>query len=140
MYGGTADNTVTGQSVCLVSSSPASNTALVLADYAVANWGTTEYATRIAGTSWASAAYNDFALDAGGMAFISKTGVTKFGLRFSGDLDNSAPTYPGGSGEKDFYAGGFTADTALTTTDPKLVVVHASASVANRLMIIGVGV
>lgn len=135
-----ADNTIPGQSVCLVSSAPAANNAASTSDFAVANWGTTEYATRIAGTSFSTSAYNDYTLNAGGLTFLrtaidSVSGITKFGLRNSGDVDNVAPTHPGGAGEKNFeincYLSDQTSGETGTSTDPKLVVTHAPAGSAS---------
>lgn len=109
----------------LVASTPASNTALANADYG--NLGTTRYATDIAYASFTSdgSTYNDMALNATGLANVTATGVTKFGARLANDVDNSDPTWSSGaeSGYEVLYA-----DTTGTTKDPKLVVVHASAS------------
>jgi hypothetical protein len=63
----------------IYSSNPASNTALVAGDFD--SLGTTAFCdTPILFTNWGTG-YNDFALNASGLAAISKTGVSKFGLR-----------------------------------------------------------
>ena len=74
--------------LALVSSAPASNTAIVIADYAIANWGSVRFATDILLTTFsATSAYHDFALNSSGIANISKTGISKFGIRASSDID-----------------------------------------------------
>ena len=78
----------------LVSSNPASNTALVTGDFdqcgdAIDN--PTEFSTRLDIGSIAAGAYNDWALNASGLAAISKTGVTKLGWREGHDCIDSAP-------------------------------------------------
>lgn len=102
------------------SSSPASNTALATGDYS--SLGTTSFG-EIAYASWsASSVYNDFTLNASGLAAISNTGITKFGTKlgwdiagsFTGSYSNSAATG---------YAI-FLADQTGTASDPKLVVTY----------------
>ena len=67
------------------SSNPASNTAIVAADYAVALWGTTPFSdTPIAYGSWNVTGYNDWAFNAAGIAVIKKTAgdpITKLSVR-----------------------------------------------------------
>lgn len=106
-------------SVSLVSSAPASNTALVAADYD--QFGTTKFASDIAMASWNTSGYNDFALNATGIAAISKTGITKFGVRNTSDNDNAEPTWS--SGAKSEISGNY-AEATGTSTDPKLVATH----------------
>lgn len=66
--------------VNIYSSAPASNTALVAGDYDCG--GSTPYCdTDLTYASWSTAGYNDFALNATGLAAILKTGVSKFGGR-----------------------------------------------------------
>lgn len=121
----------------VVSSSPASNTALTTADFD--QFGTTVFSTSIDITSWSTTGYNDFALNASGIANITKTGVSKFCSREGHDIDN---VDPGGSGGLFSSAGGYYADQAGTTNDPKLVVTHAAAAATARiptLLLMGVG-
>lgn len=82
----------------LVLSTPASNTALVAADYT--ELGTALQATGKALSSYTAgpgAGYQDITLSATGLGNISKTSITKLGFRFSGDVSNTEPTSPGGS-------------------------------------------
>lgn len=121
----------------VVSSTPASNTAIVNADYSQV--GSTVFGS----ATWANVdqtAYFDITLDANGIANISKTGVSKFGTRQNWDTDNSPPTWS--SGGPAAYGYVQCADTAGTGNDPKLVVVHAAgggSAVYHRLGLLGVG-
>ena len=137
LYGVSADNTVAGQSIGITAATPASDNSFATTDFEKSHYDSTEFATRIAGTSWSTSAYNDFALNSSGLTHLADEmedngGIARLGARFSGDIDNSAPTYPGGSGEKDFFVGAYFADQsgAGTTNDPKLVVEHTSGSSA----------
>jgi hypothetical protein len=72
----------------VVSSSPASNTAIGTADYdqvGSTSFGSSAY-------SGSTSAYKDFSLNASGIANISKTGVSKFGTRGTEDINNTAPS------------------------------------------------
>ena len=124
--------------LAIVASNPASNSAIVNNDYNIAGWGTTEFASRLdLGTFIGSAAYHDFALNSSGKLHISKTGISKFGIRATNDLDNNTPTLRS-------YGGGYYADEAGTNKDPKLVVVHSEAAASSRpapqKMMMGMGV
>lgn len=114
----------------LVGSTPASNTAIATTDYS--NIGSTEYSdTHIAYSVWTTAnnnTWHDWTLNATGLSNVSKTGVTKLGVRHGNDLANVEPTYSSGD---DYYNGWYTAasaDTTGTGSDPKLVVVHSAAA------------
>lgn len=121
-----ADNLSITPDTALVSSAPASNTALVAGDFD--SLGTTEFATRISYANWSAsdAVYNDFTLNASGLSNISKTGVSKFGVRNGNyDLDAVAPTW---SGSVSSFMRHYYADQTGTANDPKLVVVHSAAA------------
>lgn len=115
---------------CLVAATPASNTSLSASDYT--QTGSTELATR---KSWASivkdsTTYTDFALNASGLANLSKTGYSVFGVRSSWDLDNSTTGLSWSSGAGTSLTV-FWADEIGTTKDPKLVVEHSAAGGSN---------
>lgn len=129
---GKANTYSTEPDLDIVSSNPASNTNLVSGDYNTL--GTTPYAS-ISYASFSTTGYNDFTLDASGIATISKTGVSKFGATFSWDTDNSAPTW---GNSKDIELDIRNADTAATTSDPKLVVTYTLGGV-RLLSLLGVG-
>lgn len=88
--------------------------------------GATDTYGSIAFASWNTAAYNDFTLNASGIANISKTGITRFGGRQSRDYGDSASHTLAPTGQN--LASSFTADQAGTTNDPKLVVVHSAVT------------
>lgn len=76
--------------LCLVSSAPASNANIATTDFPTANFGTTEYATRVTLASITTGQYLDMALNASGLTFINTPGIQKFGLMISYDLDNTS--------------------------------------------------
>ena len=124
--GGASDDSFTpAQSITLSSSTPASNTALTFGDYAVANFGSTRFATDITIANWSTTAYNDFALNSSGLTNISKTGVSKFGTRVSADFTNTAPD---AGASKRAAVAAFLAETVGTSSDPKLAVTHSVGS------------
>ena len=109
----------------LVTANPASNTNLVTGDYD--DIGTVAQATdkTVASVTADSATYNAMTLNATGLGNISKTGVTKFGIRSIADADNAEPTWA-------FVADQFvkmaTAEEVLAGDKrPKLVVTHTGA-------------
>lgn len=111
------------QSAGLVSSNPASNTGLVAGDFTTL--GTTRFATDKTIGSLSTGAYNDYTLNASGIAAISDSGITKFGYRLSCDIDNSAPTW--GSGQQ-ARVNAATANQTGTDNDPKLVITYTVVS------------
>lgn len=118
------------QTVKIVTCTPASNSTISTDDYD--QFGTTlQSDTAIRLNVWA-VAYNDFPLNATGIASISKTGITKFASRLNLDIENTAPT---GNG----YCAAYSADD--TAGDPKLVVTHAAAAAKppSNLLLMGAG-
>lgn len=109
--------------VNVYSSAPASSTALATADFDAV--GTTAFSTAITVASWSDAGYNDYALNASGLAAISKTGVSKFSLRSTADATNTEPTHSNGAIA---YIGADHAENAATSQDPKLVVTYSLAT------------
>ena len=78
-------------SIHIVSSTPASNTGLALADFDQV--GSVSFASKtLAAWNDGAGVYNDFSLNASGIANINKTGVSKFAVRLGTDLNNIAPT------------------------------------------------
>lgn len=116
----TAVSDVMSQSVGLTNAATASNTVVDSPDYKTNETYTTRYCdTDIDLGSITTSAYNAFALNATGLAAISKTGVTKFGSKMSGDIDNSEPTWSTGANCTVTWS---SADNTGTSQDPKLVV------------------
>lgn len=116
------DDAAFSQSVAIDHTVPANNTSLVVADYDVSGWDSTDQASRIALTSITTSAYNDFTLNSTGLSNISKTGNTWFGIRLSSDMDNSAPSWTADNAEFTMSMSEHTG----TTQDPKLVVTHSA--------------
>lgn len=118
--GNNANSNADSISYHIVSSSPASNTAITTADHDQV--GSTSFASKALST-FSNNTFQDFTLDANGIANISKTGISKFGLLSSLDLNNTAPTTsPTSISRFDITY----ADSA--SNDPKLVVTHAAAA------------
>lgn len=106
----------------MVTSLSASNTALVAGDHPDITT-TLQSDTTIAYSSFSITGYNDFVLNAAGRGNINKTGASKFAIRINYDLaDSPIPNWVQNA-QSSFTA--ISADTAGTSTDPKLVVVHA---------------
>lgn len=109
-------------SVSIVSSTPASDTSISVGDYDQV--GTTEFATaRIGFGVWSTSAYNDFTLNASGIANISKTGVSKFGVRSNWDTDDAEPTWVA---SKFNTVSWYPSSRAGTSEDPKLVITYST--------------
>lgn len=110
------------QSVYVTSANPASNTGLVEADYS--QLGTTKYNSGISIDDFSSVlVHTEVPLNAAGIAAINKSGITKFGLRLSGDIDDDEPVW---SGSDSSLLGIKSADTADTASDPYLSVTYVS--------------
>lgn len=123
-------------SMHITSASPASNNTLVASDFS--NVGETSFASIPTG-SYLSTGYNDFVLNASGIANVSLTGISRFGSRIGWDMDNSTTGFTWASGA--FSAIGCTfADQTGTTSDPKLTITYTLPSTNyTKLMLLGVG-
>lgn len=129
IYGTNRTNGLGKSSWVAVTSTPASNTALANADYG--NLGSTSLGS-VAYDSWSTSGYNDIAL--GDVSVVTKAGITKLGGRLEWDR---AGTFGGAWASGAFtYQGGYLADNAGTTNDPKLTVVHTAPATARRVMVI----
>ena len=104
-----------------VSATPASNTALSTSDYN--SFGTTAYATAIDITSITTSAYNTFTFNGTGIAAITLTGVSKFGVREGHDLVNNRPANNTGL-RVEFSS----AEASGTSQDPKFDVTYTTES------------
>lgn len=124
--GGTAKDDPNGNTpnINVYSSAPATDTNVVAGDFD--SLGSTEFATSLTYASWTINVYNTFTFNSTGRDNVSKTGITKLGLRnASYDVANSAPTWGSGSVTKMNCQ---SADAAGTADDPLLTVTHAAAS------------
>lgn len=118
----------TGLDFDIVTSNPASNTALAGSDYA--NLGGTPLAS-VAYASYSTGAYNDFSL---APADVTKAGISKFGCRLSWDVDNSFGGSWSSGASTSFHC--HNADQTGTTQDPKLTVIYTPAGGATRRVFI----
>ena len=119
---GTAVGDAVGGALAVVLSNPASNTGLANSD--IDDIGTTtQNTTNINFSSFATTTYNNFSLSTTGISNISKTGVTKFGMR---EANYDIPDVNPGSGNGQTYVKFYASDNTGTTEDPKLVVEHTA--------------
>lgn len=110
------------QSLYVTSVNPAANTSLAVTDYA--NFGTTKYNDGISLDSFTSVlVHTEVPLNATGIAAISKTGITKFGLRLGADIDNIEPSW---SSEASSSLGVKSADFSGQSSWPYLSVTYES--------------
>lgn len=123
LYGTSTKVTTLTDSLDIVASSPASNTAIATSDFP--NYGTTSF-SNMAISSWSDTAYNGFTLDSNGRSNISLTSVSKFGIRCHSDMVNTPPTWVSGGNARIYtYFSSMTG----TTNDPKLVVTYTTGGV-----------
>lgn len=126
--------------VNIYSVTTASSTAIGTGDYLYTNFGTTAYSTAIAYNNWSVSGYNTFTLNSSGLAHISLTGVTKFGIRNANyDVANNPPFLDNDIGST--YLFWYTADQAGTSYDPVLTITYyiitAPEVVANEASNVG---
>lgn len=121
IYGTGKTNALGSAEVDIVSVSTAGTDALVAADYAVANWGTTVFSS-VTYANFSDSAYNDITLDSNGIANVSKTSISKFGARLNWDTDNSFGGSWSSAADTRFNC--YMADQTGTSNDPKLVVTY----------------
>lgn len=118
-YAKTDDNSF-APNTNIFGSTPASNTDLVSSDFSQTQ--DVAFATAITYANWSTVAYNDFTLNATGLAAIAKTGISKFSVKNDNyDAANSAPVWSSGMG---MAVNGWFADAIGTSTDPKLVITY----------------
>ncbi len=105
----------------IVASTPAATNILAASDYG--QLGLTPFASKTY-AAYSTSAYNDFSLDASGIANVSKTGISKFGARLNWDTDNNfTGTWVLGDVSRFAF---YTADQTGTSNDPKLVVTYTT--------------
>lgn len=122
MPSGKTDN-VADVTIDLIVTTQASSTELVVGDFDQV--GTTEQATAIEIADMSVDVYSTYNLSATGIASISKTAYTNFGLRTSHDTDNSACTDSAtNTSAANFYA----SETSGTLKDPYLTATYPSGS------------
>lgn len=127
VIGGRVNDFAEAGSLSLGTSNPASNIGVANSDFNIGNWPAhVDQATplMLAGLTVDSATYNVFTLNATGWGNISKTGVSKFGIRLKHDADNTSPT---AAADKNMQASLASAEELLAGDKrPKLVVTHTA--------------
>jgi len=113
-YGWITIDSADSVDIDVVSSSPASNTELVVDDYDEVG-STLLSDTEIAIADISTSSYNDWSLNSSGLSNISFTSISKFAHRSSFDINNTTPT------DHNRYTAR-RANNSGTTKDPKLVV------------------
>lgn len=125
------DDATLNQGINFCSFAPASDT------YATGDFdafGSTDFATAIDIGSISIGSYTTWTLNAAGLAAVSDTGDTKFGVRMTGDLTDTEPTW-GNS-----ISSVVTFDDTGDTNKPLLTIIYTVASVNHiNLMLMGVG-
>lgn len=111
-----------GKSVYVVQTTPASNTALTTSDFD--DVGSTSGGSSAVSSGWinATTGYQTVSLNGTGIGWISKTGITKLGLRGSYDFDNVTP------GSRLHINDLGTSEQSGTTQDPKLVITYTAST------------
>lgn len=135
MIGSTSANSV----MVLVASTPASNTGLANGDYG--NLGTTDFGRSATQTNLVAdgATYNDISANASGIAAVSKTSITKFGIKYGWDFDNTTTGLTAILNDNVQRVFGEFSDQTGTGRDPKLVVTYTLPSTARaHLTLLGV--
>lgn len=108
----------------IYTSTPASNTAIVAADFTQAG-STSQTGAAKAYAAHTVGAYNDFVFNATGLGNISPTGVSKFAWREAKfDVGSSTPTW-GSATTSGIFSAQY-AESAGTTQDPKLVITYTA--------------
>jgi hypothetical protein len=115
--------------VHIAASNPASNTAIANGDHvniSRTSFGSRAYADIAAG-------YNDWDLNAAGIANIVDDGISKFSAQFSWDINNSAPAW---ASNKQSYVMVYPAETAGTTKDAQLVIIYSPRALTDAESIV----
>ena len=136
---GNANNTGLGDTNNdITTATPTDGANLAAGDFAVAQYGSTRLATGTAISAFVITAgtYNNWTLNADGRAAINKTGFTYLAFRTAWDVDNSFTGTWASSGRT--LSVMRYAETADTTSDPKLVVEYSVAAAANHWLLMGV--
>ena len=123
-------NTISGapQSVTVITTTPASNTNLVIGDYDQVGTVHQSGDLTIASITADSATFNVFTFNATGRDNVSKTGVSKFGIRIVSEADNAEPAHTGQGGVEGRVTLSTAEEILVGDKRPKLVVPHAEAA------------
>ena len=114
----------------IMGATTASNTALASSDFQGTFSNQTLFATAKTHGSFTTSAYNDYTLNSSGLSAVSKTGVTKIGLRHAEDITGGTSPQQATSA-RDWNVVCSSADTTGTSQDPKLAIVHSASASSN---------
>jgi len=116
----------------LVSCTPASNTAIVAADFDQADSvnSPAAHATDVTIASWTTGAYQAMTLNATGRADVAMEGVTKFAMREGHDVEDVVLAVDSTNRLDDVRM----AETTGTASDPKLNIIHSVVAAATGFM------
>jgi hypothetical protein len=130
LYGSSkSDSPAIAPTMNVYASTPASNDALVNADYG--QIGTTELSNDITFANWSTSGYNPFTLS--GSASVPFDGITKLAVRDSAH-DAATPSAPSWASNVATAMHSYKAEASGTSTDPKLVIVHTSPFTPKAIM------
>lgn len=129
-YGIAKTNGLGDIGVAIVSSNPASTSAIANSDFSTL--GSTTFAS-IAYGSLSTTGYNDAALNASGISNINTSGISKFGTRSVWDVNGSFTGAWASLADSRFTV--YSADRTGTTEDPKLTVTHGEAAAAGGALL-----
>lgn len=93
LYVNSKSETLASQALTLCNGGPASNTQIATTDYENNVSNTTQWGDSVALSAITTSAYNEWNFNATGLANISKTGHTKFQLRFESERTNTEPSH-----------------------------------------------
>jgi hypothetical protein len=110
----------------LSTTTPSSNTTLTSSDYNISKHGSTILSTSIPYASWSTSTYNQYPLNAAGLAAINKTGHTALSLRALIDIENNPPASPGGPENSYYTLEMYTSETSGTSQDPYIEVTYTN--------------
>mgnify|MGYP001580238810 CR=1 FL=1 len=122
----TSNTDINNMSLGIVASTPASNTAIAAGDFDNFTLHSDTVYGSIDLTAFIDNATHTITLNAGGITAIDKTGITKYGLRISGDYNETAGhgSAPGGANETQVRM----SETAGTASDPALTITYTVPS------------
>lgn len=121
LYGISKVTWLTPAELAVTAATPASNTAIVAADYS--RVGSIEFATRVSSPAWSTTGFTPLVFNAAGIASISLTGISKYAVRLGCDVDGVAPAWLANVGTS--YTG-YQADQPGTAYDPYLNVTYSA--------------
>jgi len=120
-------------STCLVTSNPTSNTTLAVGDYNITKFGATRLAADLAYSVFSASSLNNIALNAYGLAAVSTSAVTKFGMLWNADRDNTEPSGFTRGVHLDAKMVWYAADQTGTSNDPILTINYSATPTSGKL-------